>query len=101
MRYFFGLSASSVRNQPPRSTALVFGLNNSMKSDPVSEWLRTSLMSTGEIGLMGSSAPGDPPKKVLARQFAGLPGSGRSFGFTGTSEKPKLSGAMGHGERSP
>src|SRR5687768_11518644 len=100
-RYFIGVLGSSVRNQPPISTASArFGLNNSMKSTPVSEWLRTSLINTGGTVAAGSSAPGEPPGKVLARQFAGLSGSGFEFGCIGTSEKPKSSAVTGHGARS-
>src|SRR5687768_8466712 len=100
IRYFFGVPGSSLRNQPLSSTAPAFGLNNSIKSIPVSEWLSTSLMSTGATALSGSSAPGEPPGFVLARQFAGLSGSGFALGSTGTSENPKSSGVTGHGDKS-
>src|SRR5436190_7675697 len=100
MRYFMGAPCASVRNQPPISTADGFGLNSSIKSLPVSEWLSTSLISTGGTMGAGSSAPGEPPGNVLARQLAGLSGSGLAFGCTGTSEKPNSSGLIGQGASS-
>src|SRR6185436_2362556 len=100
MRNFFGAFGSSVRNQPPRSTALTVGLNNSMKSALVSEWLSTSLTSTGGSAFGGSAEPGEPPPLVLARQLNGLLCSKGAVGFTGTREKSKLSGVTGHGAAS-
>ncbi len=45
----------------------------------------------------GSSAPGDPPTFVLARQELATFGAGLLFGWLGTSERPPPSAAVGHG----
>src|SRR4026208_1066626 len=100
IRYFVGAPGASVRNQPPISTVLEFGLNSSIKSIPVSEWLSTSLIRTGETNGAGSSAPGEPPANALARQFNALSGSGFALGCTGTNENPNSSGVIGHGASS-
>ena len=80
IRYFLCVNGSSVKNHPPMFTVFVVGLNNSMKSMVVSEWLKTSLISTGAIEFVGSSAPGEPPTSELARQFTALSGSTFVFG---------------------
>lgn len=48
----------------------------------------------------GSSAPGDPPRLVLARQEVERFGEGLLFGWTGTSERPPPSADVGHGRAS-
>ena len=81
------------------STSNGFGLYNSIESNcGGSVCVSTSLIHTDATDDGGSSVPGEPPNRVLARQFAALFGSEFRLGFTGTSEKPVPSGAMGQGE---
>src|SRR5206468_8067660 len=72
---FVGNAASSVKNQPPMSTAAAVGLYNSIASTAGgSLWVNASLMTIPAITGSGSSAPGEPPGFVLARQLEGLLG---------------------------
>src|SRR3954469_9239761 len=98
MRYFFGTALSSVRYQPPTSTLVPVGLKSSrLSSCGGSVWVRISLMTIGGTLGAGSSAPGEPPAKVLARQLAPLSGACVRPGFFGTKENPSPSAVLGHG----
>src|SRR5438034_11297015 len=102
MRNFRGTARWSVTYQLPTSTLVELGLNSSIESScGRSVCVRTSLIRILPIPEGGSSAPGEPPMTVLARQFRGLFGSGFKFGFAGTSEKPVPSADDGHGGRVP
>ena len=84
------------------STLVELGLYSSIESScGRSVCVRTSLIRILPIPEGGSSAPGEPPMTVLARQFRALFGSGFRLGLTGTNEKPVPSGAEGHGGRVP
>src|SRR5215467_12986656 len=88
-RYLRGVVRSSVRYQPLMSASVAFGLANSTVSTAGgSVWVTASLTNTGEMAAGESSAPGEPPMTELARQFAGLFGSGLKLALTGTREKP-------------
>src|SRR5678810_1109861 len=98
IRNFWGTERSSVRYQLPKFAGVGPGLCNSIASTAGgSVCVRTSLIQTSGMLDGGSSAPGDPPARVLARQFAGLFGSELMFGLKGTSEKPPPSAAGGQG----
>src|SRR5262245_32548922 len=100
MRNFCGTVRWSVRYQLAMLTLVVFGLNNSIESScGGSVCVRASLTRIRPTFDGGSSAPGEPPITVLARQFNGSLGSGLRLGFTGTSEKPVPSAAVGQGGR--
>ena len=100
-RYFFGVAMSSLNHQSLTSTAAAFGLKSSMRSPPgCVEFASTSLMKMAGVGGAGSSAPGEPPAFVLARQLFALLGEAMAFAFTGTSEGPLPSGVIGHGAES-
>src|SRR5437016_3087390 len=99
---FFGTVRWSVRYQLPTSTLVVLGLKSSIESScGRSVCVRTSLIRILPIPEAGSSAPGEPPITVLARQFSGLFGSGFKLGLTGTREKPAPSAEEGQGGRVP
>lgn len=101
MRNFFGLPGSSLRNQPPTFTGALPGLKISMVSScGRMDAVRTSFTNTGAITGVGSSAPGDPPMRVLLRQWRPSLGFGLALGFTGTAEKPLPSTVTGQGARS-
>src|SRR6266478_6317358 len=101
MRNFFGALRSSVKNQPPTSTAEAPGLYNSISSPGGPPgWVNASLTRMGAMEFGGSSAPGEPPASVLARQLDAVEGFGLAFGSRGTSEKPRPSAATGHGAAS-
>ena len=53
------------------------------------------VLAMGVKGGAGSSAPGEPPTFLLARQFAASSGLPARFAFT--SERPVASGPSGHG----
>ena len=76
------------------------GLNSSMRSGLASARERISLMTTGAMAGVGSSAPGEPPATALARHAAPSSEFGSATASRGTSEKPCPSGASGHGARS-
>src|SRR3954463_4929194 len=87
MRNFIGSAPSSLRNQPPMSTAFGVGFHNSIESDcGGSVWVRISLITIAGRCVDGSSAPGEPPLLALGRQLAGRLGSPPDSART--SEKP-------------
>src|ERR1035438_9710264 len=96
IRNFVGLARSSLRNQPATITFVVVGLNNSIVSVcGGTVCVRTSLINTGAMAGAGSSAPGEPPTAVLARQAPGKEGSREKFART--RENPRPSDEIGHG----
>src|SRR4051794_18257571 len=98
MRYFLGTALSSVRYQPPTSAFVPDGLKSSrLSSCGGSVCVRISLMTIGGRLGTGSSAPGEPPGKVLARQLVPLSGAWDRPGFFGTKENPSPSAVLGQG----
>src|SRR5262245_26663226 len=96
IRNFQGTAESSVRNQPPMFTSLAVGLCSSMASTTGgSECVSTSLIRLEGIKGVGSSAPGEPPGRVLARQLERLLGFSLALGVLVTSENPYPSGVNG------
>src|SRR5436305_9825652 len=97
MRNFCGTARWSVRYQLPTSTEVGLGLWSSIESSwGGSVCVSASLIRTrGTVG-GGSSAPGDPPTRVLERQFDFFSDSrGGACSSTTTNEKPKPS-VTGH-----
>src|SRR5437868_5994109 len=72
MRNFLARVRSSLMNQPPMFTSLVFGLKSSTSSiRGGSLWLKSSftrMAGTETVG--GSLSPGEPPSCALGRQLA-------------------------------
>src|SRR4051812_28551419 len=102
MRNLKGILRASVRNQFAMLTGVELGLKSSIESTcGRSVCVSTSLMKTDATFGAGSSAPGEPPAIVLARQFTGLFGSRFRFGFMGTRENPAPSGEVGQGALVP
>src|SRR5688500_753711 len=101
MRNLVGAFGSAVRNQPLTSTAEAVGLNNSIVSvSGNAVEVSTSLMTIAGIPGCGSSAPGEPPRRALARQFAPLSGACVAPALVGTREKSSRSGTTGQGASS-
>src|ERR1035438_3246754 len=102
MRYLNGTEGSSVRNQPPIATFVPVGLYSSMASNcGRSVCARISLMTMGGMAGSGSSAPGEPPGRELARHEEPLSEAWEAPATRGTSEKPNPSAVTGQGARSP
>src|SRR5213076_12054 len=89
-RNFFGVLESSLMNQPPRFTSPGVGLNSSMVSTcGGSVCVSSSLTRIAGILGAGSTAPGEPLMKLLARQLSLSPHvSQGAFSSTITSENP-------------